>query len=72
MNDFIEEILVSEVVEEAGKEKEMEDVLMNSLFIEDSLLDNYTQDALLDNIILQTNPNYFKFLSSKKSESIIN
>ena len=52
MNDFVEEILVSEVVEEAGKEKEMENVLMNSLFVEDSLLDNYTQDALLDNIIL--------------------
>lgn len=52
MNDFVEEILVSEVVEEAGKEKEMENVLMNSLFLEDSLLDNYMQDALLDNIIL--------------------
>lgn len=52
MNDFLEEVLVSEVVEEAGKEKEMENVLMNSLFVEDSLLDSYTQDALLDNIIL--------------------
>lgn len=52
MNDFVEGILVSEVVEEAGKEKEMEDVLMNSLFVEDSLIDNYTKETLLDNIIL--------------------
>ena len=52
MNDFVEELLVSEVVEEAGKEKEMEDVLMNSLFVEDSLVEDYTKEALLDNIIL--------------------
>lgn len=52
MNDFVEGILVSEVVEEAGKEKEMEDALINSLFVEDSLLDNYTNETLLDNIIL--------------------
>ena len=52
MNDFVEGVLVSEVVEEAGKEKEMEDALINSLFVEDSLLDNYTKETLLDNIIL--------------------
>jgi len=52
MNDFVEGILVAEVVEEAGKEKDMENVLMNSLFVEDSLLDNYTNETLLDNIIL--------------------
>jgi hypothetical protein len=52
MNDFVEELLVSEVVEEAEKEKELEDVFMNSLFVEDSLLDNYTKESLLDNIIL--------------------
>ncbi len=52
MNDFVEEILVSEVVEEADKEKEMEEIIINSLFVEDSLLDNYTNESLLDNLIL--------------------
>ncbi len=52
MNDFVEDLLVSEVVEEAGKEKDMETVLMNSLFVEDSLLDDYAEKSLLDNIIL--------------------
>lgn len=52
MNDFLEDVLVSEVVEEADKEKEMEEIIINSLFVEDSLLDNYTNESLLDNIIL--------------------
>jgi len=52
MNDFVEELLVSEVVEEAEKEKGLEDVLMNSLFVEDSLVEDYAKESLLDNIIL--------------------
>ena len=52
MDDFAEGIVVSEVVEEAGKEKELENVLMNSLFVEDSLLDNYTEKSILENIVL--------------------
>jgi hypothetical protein len=52
MNDFVEELLVSEVVEEAEKEKELENVLMNSLFVEDSLIEDYTKESLLENIIL--------------------
>ena len=52
MNDFVEELLVEEVLEEAGKEKEMETILTNSLFVEDSLIDTYTEKSLLDNIIL--------------------
>jgi hypothetical protein len=52
MNDFVEELLVSEVVEEAGKEKELENVLMNSLFVEDSLLEDYTKESLIENIVL--------------------
>lgn len=52
MNDFVEGILVSDVVEEAGKEKEMEDFLINSLFVDDSLLEEYTNESLLDNVIL--------------------
>lgn len=52
MNDFVEELLVSEVVEEAEKEKDIEEIIINSLFVEDSLLDNYTNESLLDNIIL--------------------
>ncbi len=53
MNDFVEGILVSEVVEGAEKsEQKLENIFMNSLFVEDSLLDNYTNESLIDNIIL--------------------
>jgi hypothetical protein len=52
LESFTEEILVSEVVEEAGKEQELENVLMNSLFVEDSLIDNYTEKSIVDHIIL--------------------
>ena len=53
MNDFVEGVLVSEVMEGAEKsEQELENIFMNSLFVEDSLLDNYTKESLIDNIIL--------------------
>ena len=53
MNSFLDEVLVSEVVVEAEKsEQELENILMNSLFLEDSLVDSYTKESLIDNIIL--------------------
>ncbi len=53
MNQFLEDVLVSEIVVEAEKsEQNLENVFMNSLFVEDSLLDNYTKESVIDNIIL--------------------
>ena len=53
MNDFVESILVSEVVIEAEKsEQDLENIFINSLFVEDSLIDDYTKKSFMDNIIL--------------------
>ena len=53
INTFLEDVLVAEVVVEAEKsEQELENVFLNSLFVEDTLLDDYTKKSLLDHVIL--------------------
>ncbi|MEQ6124675.1 hypothetical protein AAON49_10770 [Pseudotenacibaculum sp. MALMAid0570] len=53
MNDFVEGVLVSEIVEKAEKsEQDLENVFINSLFVDDSLIDGYAKESLIDNIIL--------------------
>lgn len=53
MNDFVDGLLVSEVVEGAEKsEQELENIFINSLFVEDTLLESYTNKSLVDHIIL--------------------
>ncbi len=50
---FANDILVSEVMVKAEiSEQNIENVFMNSLFVEDSLIDNYMGKSLLENIIL--------------------
>lgn len=53
MDAFADDILVSEVMVKAEiSEQNLENVFMNSLFVEDSLIDNYMGKSLLENIIL--------------------
>ncbi|MFY0630141.1 MAG: hypothetical protein JXR05_07145 [Flavobacteriaceae bacterium] len=53
VSEFMNDVLVSEIVVEAEvSEQNLENILMNSLFIEDSLIDGYAKKSLLDNIIL--------------------
>lgn len=53
ISEFMNDVLVSEIVVEAEvSEQNLENILMNSLFVEDSLVDGYTKESLLDNIIL--------------------
>ncbi len=53
MNRFVNDIVVSEIVVEAEiSEQNLENIFMNSLFVEDSLIDGYTKESLLDHIIL--------------------
>ena len=53
VNDFLDDVLVSDVVIEAEKsEQELENVLINSLFVEDTLVEDYTKKSLLDNVVL--------------------
>lgn len=53
MNEFVDAILVSEIVVEAEKsEQDLENVFINSLFINDSLVDDYAKESLLDNVVL--------------------
>jgi hypothetical protein len=45
--------VVNEIIIKAEVyEKKLENIFINSLFIEDSLIDSYTNNNLLDNMIL--------------------
>lgn len=53
MGSFTDDVLVSEVMVKAEiSEQNIENVFMNSLFVEDSLIDDYMGNSLLENVIL--------------------
>jgi hypothetical protein len=53
MNQFANDIVVNEIIIKAEVyEQKLENIFINSLFIEDSLIDSYTNNNLLDNMIL--------------------
>ena len=53
MELYANNVLVNEVLIKAElSEQKLEEVLINSLFVEDSLIDNYTSKSLIENLIL--------------------
>ncbi len=53
LDSFTEMTLINEIVIKAEiSEQQIDDLFINSLFVEDSLIDNYTKNNFVDKIIL--------------------
>jgi hypothetical protein len=53
LDAFLDDFIVSEILIEAEiYEQQLENIFINSLFIEDSLIDSYIDSSLLENIVL--------------------
>jgi len=53
IQDYLDQYIVSTIIIKAElSEQELENIFINSLFIEDSLLDNYVNESLIENLII--------------------
>jgi len=53
MDQFVDAFIMKEIIIEADiSAQKLENIFINSLFIDDSLIDSYTQNSILENIIL--------------------
>ncbi len=53
VNQFVDAFLMKEIIVEVdNSEQKLENIFINSLFIDDSLIDNYTQNSILENMVL--------------------
>ena len=53
MEEFLDDYIIDEIIIEVDKkEQELDDLIINSLFVEDSLIDNFMEKNLIENIIL--------------------
>jgi hypothetical protein len=53
LNQFMDDYIMYEIIEEAERsEQELENVFLNSLFVEDSLIDTYVDKNLMDQLVL--------------------
>ena len=53
IQDYLDQYIVNTIIIKAElSEQELENIFINSLFIEDSLLDNYVNESLIENLII--------------------
>jgi hypothetical protein len=53
LQDYLDQYIVNTIIIKAElSEQELENIFINSLFIEDSLLNNYINESLIENLII--------------------
>ena len=53
MDEFMDDFILNEIIVEAERsEQQLENIFINSLFVEDSLINSYINESLIENILL--------------------